>query len=417
MNAVHLPPLLNSGDKPRFSFPSSAPEPSDLQLSCCPMPIYTARKTVPSTPSDGTRTEPTYLVKVLTTSPTRHELTWQETLLPERFTTIKGPIPCHDVVGQVVAVNGEFSESPTFSIGDCVFGLIDFDRDGAAAEYTIVKESEIAQIPARPEGWEGGQKEWEEMLATVPLSALTAWQALFRYGELQEPLIPASTSNIEETTRSISKTGPDSTLIKRSINVLITGAAGGVGLLTIQLLNIARCSQVGVRVNITAICSKRHAATVKQLGADHVLTYDANAPSNQFESMFAPDTTYDLILDLVGPSLLTKLLNLYHASCSFLNPLTGKIVSIAAPLDISTPAFPSMNAKEIQNLQSRFKFFVVKPDAGQLGKIGALIAVGQIRGFVDRVFPLEQGKEAMEECERRGRKAAGKVVIRVGLSE
>ena len=62
------------------------------------------------------------------------------------------------------------------SIGDAVYGLIAFRRDGADAEYVAVRAAELAPKPATLT---------HDQAAAVPLSALTAWQALFDHGDLQ----------------------------------------------------------------------------------------------------------------------------------------------------------------------------------------------------------------------------------------
>ncbi len=62
------------------------------------------------------------------------------------------------------------------AVGDEVFGLIDFDRDGAAAEFTTVRAAELAAKPRTASHAE---------TATLPLAALTAWQALVDYAALE----------------------------------------------------------------------------------------------------------------------------------------------------------------------------------------------------------------------------------------
>ena len=66
-------------------------------------------------------------------------------------------------------------DSP-FEVGDEVYGLIDFDRDGAAAQYVCVPEQALAYKPATAT---------HAQAAAMALSALTAWQALMNHAELQ----------------------------------------------------------------------------------------------------------------------------------------------------------------------------------------------------------------------------------------
>jgi NADPH:quinone reductase-like Zn-dependent oxidoreductase len=86
-----------------------------------------------------------------------------------------------------------FFAPPTFKFkpGDEVFGLLAFNRNGAAAEYALASEEELCLKPKNLS---------HEQAAAIPLSALTAWQALFEHGSL-----------------------------KAGMRLLVTAAAGGVG--------------------------------------------------------------------------------------------------------------------------------------------------------------------------------------------
>src|SRR5690242_1326464 len=97
-------------------------------------------------------------------------------------------IPAHEVSGTVTAL-GPGADGVT--VGDEVYGLIDFDRDGAAAEYVTLP---AAHLTARPRSVS------HVAAATLPLAALTAWQALADYAAVE----PGE-------------------------RVLVLGAAGGVG--------------------------------------------------------------------------------------------------------------------------------------------------------------------------------------------
>src|SRR5262249_60563384 len=109
--------------------------------------------------------------------------------------------------------------------GDEVYGLADFPRDGAAAEFVAVRAANLAVKPHSIS---------HEQAAALPLSALAAWQALFEHAHLAA-----------------------------GQRVLIHGGAGGVGSLAVQLAHWR-----GARVLATA--SARHAALVRSMRADHV---------------------------------------------------------------------------------------------------------------------------------------------------
>jgi NADPH:quinone reductase-like Zn-dependent oxidoreductase len=117
------------------------------------------------------------LVRVHAAAITRGELEWPVDRLPA--------IPSYELSGVVV------------DSGDEVYALTPFDRDGVAAEYAVVPARVLAPKPARLSHVEA---------AALPMSGLTAWQALFVHGRLV-----------------------------RGERVLVTGASGGVGHVAVQL--------------------------------------------------------------------------------------------------------------------------------------------------------------------------------------
>ncbi len=82
------------------------------------------------------------------------------------------PIPGHELSGTIVDLGSNITDHKT---GEEVYGFTAFERDGAFAEYTIALPGEIAPKPHRLN---------HEEAAAVPLSALTAWQALFDHAHL-----------------------------------------------------------------------------------------------------------------------------------------------------------------------------------------------------------------------------------------
>lgn len=257
-----------------------------------------------------------YLIRVHATAITANELTWSETI--ERSL----PVPGHDVSGTVVSVPAEGPSK--FNTGDEVFALTSFSRDGAAAEYMLAEAHELARKP--------GTISHEEA-AAVPLSALTAWQALF--------------------THAASEAGQ---------SVLVLGAAGGVGTMAVQL---ARWN--GARV--VGTCSEGKVDFVKSLGAHEVIDYKKSRVEGKFE----------VVLDCVGGDTQEGGWDCVKEG--------GILVSVAEPLkDESKKHF----------VGTRSLFFVVKPDGEQLDRIGRAIDQGKVRPVVDRIFPLEQGQAAFE---------------------
>src|SRR5581483_7346895 len=155
------------------------------------------------------------------------ELTWDETYQQADGTPRIPSIPGHEVSGVVERVAPDTDD---FRPGDEVCGLADFPRDGAAAEFVAVRTVNLARKP---------QSIAHTQAASLPLSALTAWQALFEHGHLVA-----------------------------GQSVLIHGGAGGVGSLAVQLAHSR-----GIRVLATA--SARDVPFVRNMGADEVIDYRA----------------------------------------------------------------------------------------------------------------------------------------------
>jgi NADPH:quinone reductase-like Zn-dependent oxidoreductase len=149
--------------------------------------------------------------------------------------------PGVDVAGEVEAVGEKVT---SFKPGDAVFGAC----RGAFAELACAAESRLAAKPP--------SLSFEDA-AALPVAGVSALQALRDIGKVQE-----------------------------GQEVLIVGAGGGIGSLAVQ---IARA--FGARV--TAVCSARHAALVRELGAERVIDYRA-------EDFTRAGGRYHLILDLAG---------------------------------------------------------------------------------------------------------------------
>jgi NADPH:quinone reductase-like Zn-dependent oxidoreductase len=267
-----------------------------------------------------------------------NELKWDET-----YQTVTGaprpfPIPGHDLSGVVVAVGPDVTGVAT---GDAVYALIAFGRDGADADYVIALPSELAPRPRTLD---------DIQAAAVPLSALTAWQALFVHGALAA-----------------------------GQTALIHGAAGGVGVFATQLAR-----RKGARVIVTS--SARDADFVRGLGADEVLDY----ATTRFEEVVHD---VDIVFDTVGGDTLAR-------SWRVVKP-GGSLVSVVSPL----------SGQPVRD-DIRYVYFIVKPSGAQLREIGALIDAGQIHPVVDQVFPLAQARQAHEAA--ASGHPRGKIVITVG---
>jgi NADPH:quinone reductase-like Zn-dependent oxidoreductase len=267
-----------------------------------------------------------------------NELKWDETYQTVTDTPRPFPIPGRDLSGVVVAVGPDVTRVAT---GDTVYAMLGYGRDGAEAEYAIALPSELAPRPRTLD---------DIQAAAAPLSALTAWQALFVHGGLAA-----------------------------GQTALIHGAAGGVGVLATQL---ARWK--GARVSVTS--SARDADFVRELGADEVFDY----ATTRFEEVVHD---VDVVFDTVGGETLAR-------SWQVVKP-GGALVSVVSPLS-GQPLRENI----------RYVYFIVEPSGAQLREIGALIDAGQIHPVVDQVFPLAQARQAYETA--ASGHPRGKVVISVG---
>ena len=283
------------------------------------------------------------LVRVHASGVSPAELDWGLTWLHHDGTARTPPIvPGHELSGVVEAIGP--GELRGIAVGSEVFGLTDYRRDGADAEYAAVRADELIPKPTTLT---------HAQAAAVPLSAMTAWQALFDHGELE-----------------------------RGQRLLIHGGAGGVGSFAVQF---ARWR--GARV--TATSSARDKELVRELGADEVLDYR----TQPFEHAVADQ---DLVFDTVGGET-------WERSWQVLRP-GGRLVSIAVPRP------PDRRASDGR----RTIWFIVDIDTKQLREIGRLIDEGLVRPIVSDVLPLERGLEAYGPGRRSG--GPGKVVLLVAGS-
>ncbi len=278
------------------------------------------------------------LVRVFATGITPTELTWDETYQREDGTPRIPTIPGHEVSGVVerVALDADDLRS-----GDEVYGLADFPRDGAAAEFVAVRAINVARRPRSIGHTEA---------ASLPLSALTAWQALFQHGGLVA-----------------------------GQSALIHAAAGGVGSLAVQL---ARWR--GVRIFATA--SRRDAAFVRGLGADVVIDYHAERFEDKVRDV-------DMVLDTVGGETQARSLHVLRKG--------GVLVTLVKPVPPGVA----------EALGVRGVYFIVEGNRAQLDQIAALVDDRKLVPIIAEVFPLARAREAFEFGARSH--SPGKLVLEV----
>jgi NADPH:quinone reductase-like Zn-dependent oxidoreductase len=276
------------------------------------------------------------LVEVHAAAITFDELTWDETWL--RDGVDRTPvIPSHEVSGVVVATADDVTD---FTTGDEVYGLIPFDRDGAAAEYVAVPAAALATRPATVS---------HVVSAALPLAGLTAWQALVEHAKVQ----PGE-------------------------RVLVTGGAGSVGALTVELAVL-----LGADVT-TTVRSDAH-ELVTTLGATHVI-------DTRTEEFDVGGRTYDVVIDTVGGDTLDHAFAVVRPG--------GRLVTLSAP----------PRAEVAARFDVAATFFIVVPDRDQLDRLTTYAREDRLHVAIADTFPLTDGRAAFESGSRRPRKP-GKTVL------
>lgn len=191
------------------------------------------------------------LVRVHAASFTPTELAWPSSWVDRLGHDRRPIIPGHELSGTVQALG---YGTTGLVVGDRVFGISDWYRDGALAEYVAIEARNVAPMPPSLT---------HEEAAALPLAGLTAWQALFDHAGLT----PAQT-------------------------ILIHGAGGGVGALAVQL---ARA--VGARIIATGKEGAERLSS--ELGADQFIDIDKERFEDAARSV-------DVVFDLVGGEVLER---------------------------------------------------------------------------------------------------------------
>jgi NADPH:quinone reductase-like Zn-dependent oxidoreductase len=208
------------------------------------------------------------VVRVHAAGFTPGELNWPATWKDRAGRDRSPVIPGHEVAGEVA----ELGPGTTgLTVGQRVFGLTDWARDGTLAEYVAVEARNLAPLPACIDYVRG---------AALPMAGLTAWQALFG----QAGLRPGQT-------------------------VLVHGAAGAVGDMAVQLAR-----EAGARIIGTG--RERDREAVLGAGAERFAAIDGD----RFEDVAGH---VDVVLDTIGGEVLDRSAAVVRAG--------GTLVSVAAP--------------------------------------------------------------------------------------
>jgi NADPH:quinone reductase-like Zn-dependent oxidoreductase len=207
------------------------------------------------------------IVRVHAAGFNRQELDWPGTWTDRNGHDRVPSVPGHELSG---VVTGLGYGTTGLTVGQRVFGLADWTRDGSLADYTAVEARNLAPLPAGID---------HTVAAALPVSGLTAWQALFDHAHLK----PGQT-------------------------VLIHGAAGAVGSIAVQLAH-----ELGARVIGTGRAGDRKAAL--RLGADAFVDLQADRLEEVGE--------VDVVFDVIGGKVLERSAPLVRAG--------GTLVTIVGP--------------------------------------------------------------------------------------
>ncbi len=259
----------------------------------------------------------------------------------------RNPVRGADLAGVVDAVGPGVTR---LRPGDEVFGI----GEGTLAEYARAPEAKLAPKPANLTF---------EQAAAVPISGLTALQALRDHAKVQ----PGQ-------------------------SVLVVGAAGGVGTLAVQLAK-------AFGAEVTGVCSTAKISLVRSLGADHVIDYTRDDPT-------AGTHRYDVVLDIAGARPLKDLRRVLtprgtlviiggEGGGRWFGPL-GRFLQAALRSPFTGP---------------RLRGFVSTENHEDLLVLREHAEAGRLTPVVGRVFPLDQAADAVRHV--AAGHARGKIVVSV----
>ncbi|KAL8705197.1 MAG: hypothetical protein Q9201_001679 [Fulgogasparrea decipioides] len=294
-----------------------------------------------------------HLIRVHTTALCNGELDWP-TLFPGVIFSDNPDgliVPGYDVAGTLITA----PPASGFKPGDEIIARTHPSRPGNCREYSICRSEEMALKPQK--------LTWAEA-ASVPVSALTAWQALFDHAGVRGFDDPQS----------------------RGKKILIIAAAGSVGIWLVQLAKMA-----GLEV-VAQVGNLANERLVSDLGASEVV----NHKTTGLKAWAETSGPVDIVFDLLGGKTLED--------AWYCVKDNGTLISI---VDSPKPKMP--NELEGNNVKS--EFFIVAPNGPQLAEISRLTNEGQFLTMVDSVWNFRDYEGAFAKL--KSGTARGKVVIKV----
>lgn len=249
--------------------------------------------------------------------------------------------------GVIEAVGAEVTK---FKVGDKVFGE-NIDTMGTYAEYVTVPEDGIvAHLP--------GNLSFEEAAGMCD-GGITSLNFLINLGN-----------------------------IKAGQKVLINGASGALGTAAVQIAK-------HFDAEVTGVCSTKNLSMVKELGANHVIDYTK-------QDFTSNTNTYDLIYDTVGVRSFAECRDALTENGVYASPVLGMpllgdmmVTSVFGKQKAKFSATGALPAKEVKRL---------------LQILLEIIEAGNLKGVLDRSYPLEQLAEAHKYVDKGHKK--GNVVLK-----
>lgn len=250
----------------------------------------------------------------------------------------KNPILGVDFSGVVEAVGEQVHN---IKPGDAVYG--ESLDGGAFAEYILIPESACTLIPPGIA---------PEIMAALPVAALTAYQALLTHGKLQS-----------------------------GEHVCINGASGGVGHFAVQIAK-------AYGAHVTAICSQKNADFVASIGADEVIAYDTT-------NIHQHKANYDLIVDTHGNLFLSDYIRMGKRGVMTGFTTMGHMMGVLW-----------------QRMIKRYPLgqFTAAANVNDLQTLADLVASGKIAPHIEKTYSYKQIPQAVAGLEAM--RTRGKVVMR-----
>ncbi|MCF8381366.1 MAG: NAD(P)-dependent alcohol dehydrogenase [Bacteroidales bacterium] len=232
----------------------------------------------------------------------------------------------------------------SFVPGQHVFAAKDYTT-GTYSEYFKISEKNVLLLP---------ESMPFEDAASIAVTGVTAYQCLLRHGGIEE-----------------------------GMNVLVNGASGGLGIMSVQIAKI-------LGATVSGVCSSKNVEFVKSLGADTIIDYTK-------ENILDSESRFDIIIDSAG--------NLNLKNAKKLLSKRGIIIKVNISMQtIRELVFTSkFSSKKIKLVLMR----VIKED---FQWVRDQIAMGNLKVYIDTVFDLKDCKKAHEYSETL--RAKGKILLK-----